>query len=292
LSLKPNRPTPAAYVDALVSGLAKPEEREGRRLMVMQTGYFDDSGSDLGSRWYVLGGFLASVEEWKAVSTKWAQVLAREPALDYFKMSQAMAMDGPFRRGWTVPLRNQRIMELVDIIAELNPQRVYAFLRREDFNTFVKDILAEGAVFNDPYFTLFYHICLSIGAHADALSWNSDCDFVFDEQGKLGDVTAGTWDWMKQNIDAEGAANVSGYLGSPPVFRNDIKFRPLQAADMLAWLVRDCMTVGPDNMEDISRTALKHLEGTKILRLHLDKEMLMKLGASFLIAKARLYGHL
>jgi hypothetical protein len=106
---------------------------------------------------------------------------------------------------------------------------------------------------------------------------------------------------MKQNIDRENkglkSIDVAGNLGSPPVFGNDIKLRPLQAADMFAWLVRDCMTLGPDNMEEISKAALKHLESTKeneqrILRLHIDREMLMKLGATFLIGRAKLYGHL
>ena len=118
---------PADYIDALVSGLATPEEQEGRLSMILQTGYFDDSGSDAGSQWYVLAGFIASVEDWKAVSTKWAETLNKEPSLRYFEMSEAMAMEGQFRRGWTVPLRNQRILELVDIITELNPpHRVFS----------------------------------------------------------------------------------------------------------------------------------------------------------------------
>jgi len=55
----------------------------------------------------------------------------------------------------------------------------------------------------------------------------------------------------------------------------------------------DCMTKTPPNMEEISRAALKHLEGKgKIIRLHIDKGVLMKLGASFLVGKAQLGGHL
>jgi hypothetical protein len=284
-----SRLQPTTY-DARVSGLATPAEREGRILMVLQTGYFDDSGSDIGSKYYVLAGFLASVEDWEAVSTKWAATLNKEPSLEYFKMSHAMAMDGQFRRGWTVPLRNQRIMELIDIIAELDPPRIECFLRRSHFFDF--EGIIRGESFSNPYFLLFYHLVLSIAANAEALNWNQDCDFIFDEQGKLGDVTVEKWIWMKQNIDGAGAANVAAYLGSPPTFRKDVKFLPLQAADMLAWLVRDCMTVGPSNMEEIARTALHHLEGRKkILRIHVDKEMLMNLGARFLVGKARLYGH-
>jgi hypothetical protein len=132
------------------------------------------------------------------------------------------------------------------------------FLKRSNFNTFVKGLI-RGTAFNDPYFVVFYHLILSIAANAEAIGWNRDCDFIFDDQGKIGKNAVSQWDWMKQNIDGANAANVSAYLGPPPIFRDDVKFLPLQAADMLAWLVRDCLTIGGSNMEEISRTALKHL---------------------------------
>ena len=81
-------------------------------------------------------------------------------------------------------------------------------------------------------------------------------------------------------------------LGNPPIFRNDIKVRPLQAADMFAWLVRDALMKGPNSMEEISKIAIRLLEGRKILRLDVNRELLMKLGATFLVNKARLDGHL
>src|SRR5262249_46144307 len=152
---------------------------------LLQTGYFDDSGSDAGSRWYVLAGFIAPDSDWQAISSRWRETLIKEPALRYFKMSEAMAMEGQFRRGWTAPLRNQRIMELVDVVTALDPPRIECFLRRSDFNTFVRGIIG-GDAFNDPYFLLFYHLILSVAANAEALNWSRDCKFVFDEQGKLG----------------------------------------------------------------------------------------------------------
>ena len=279
---------PADFIDALVSGLATPEERERRPLMVLQTGYFDDSGSDHGSRWYVLAGFLATVDEWKAVANAWAKTLKREE-LPYFKMSHAMALDGPFRRGWTPALRNKLILELVDVVTEINPWRVECFINRSLFEAFVKGIL-ESEIFNDPYFMLFYQIVLSVCANAERLGWSPDCDFIFDEQGKLGDITRAKWEWVKQNIDnIQSRFRISQHLGSRPIPRNDVTFRPLQAADMFAWLVRDCMTIGGDNMEETPRAALKLLEGKdKIIRLHIAKEQLMELGASFLVGKAQI----
>lgn len=45
-------------------------------------------------------------------------------------------------------------------------------------------------------------------------------------------------------------------------------------------------------MEEISKIAIRLLEGRKILRLDVNRELLMKLGATFLVNKARLDGHL
>jgi hypothetical protein len=257
--------------------------------MALQTGYFDDSGSDVGSEYYVLAGFLAPAEQWEIVSSKWVEALGTD--LRFFKMSHAMALDGQFRSGWTVPLRDQLILDLVDIVAAINPWRIECFVKRNLFDTFVKGAL-QSDTFNDPYFILFYQIVLSVAANAERLSWTRECGFVFDEQGKMGEIAKSKWDWVKNNIDVIGI-HASPHLGLPPIFRNDITSRPLQAADMFAWLVRDCMTKTPPNMEEISRVALKYLEGRgKIIRLHIDKQMLMKLGASFIVAKARLSGHL
>jgi hypothetical protein len=260
--------------------------------MSCKAGYFDDSGSDVGSRYYVLGGFIATVDQWKAVSDAWAKILARE-GLAYFKMSHAMALDGQFRRGWSAALRNKLILELVDVVTEINPWRIECFVNRSLFETFVKGIVPTE-IFNDPYFMLFYQIVFAVCANAERIGWSQDCDFIFDEQGKLGDLTRAKWEWMKQNIDdIQSQFAISQYLGSRPIPRNDVTFRPLQAADMFAWLVRDCMIVGGDKMEETPRAALKLLEGReKIVRLHIEKDQLMRLGAKFLVGKARSQGHL
>jgi hypothetical protein len=279
---------PSDYIEALVSGLPS-AERRGHRFMVIQTGYFDDSGSHAASQYYVLAGFVAPVSDWNLVADEWAGTI-NEEGLAYFKMSHAMAMDGQFRRGWTIPLRDQLILKLVNIIEKIDPPRVECYLRREDFDTFVKDIVG-GSAFNDPYFILFYQLILSV-AVANGIDWNSDCDFIFDEQGKLGTDAVERWNWVKANIDGLQGPGISENLGSPPTFRNDIKVRPLQAADMFAWLVRDALTKGRSNMEEISRVAIGHLEGRNILRIDVNRDLLMKLGASFLVNRARLRGHL
>ena len=62
---------------------------------------------------------------------------------------------------------------------------------------------------------------------------------------------------------------------------------------MFAWLVRDCITQSGDKMEEIPRAALKQLEGgaLKVIRVHIKKEQLMNLGASFFVARIQLPAH-
>jgi Protein of unknown function (DUF3800) len=257
--------------------------------MVMQTGYFDDSGSHAASEYYVLAGFVAPVSDWKTISEKWAKALSDE-GLQYFKMREAMALDGEFKSGWTAPLCNQLILKLIAIIEEFDPSRIECFLKRSDFDDYVRGIVG-GSAFNDPYFVLFYHLILSVAVNKD-LGWNSNCDFIFDDQGKLGTDALKRWNWVKENIEGLQGPGIIQNLGSPPTFCDDVKVRPLQAADMFAWLLRDCLIKRGENMEEISLAAIKTLEGRKILRINITKDLLMKLGASLIVGRARLRGHL
>ncbi len=63
---------------------------------------------------------------------------------------------------------------------------------------------------------------------------------------------------------------------------------------MFAWLVRDCITQSGDKMEETPRAALKQLEGgaLKVIRVHIKKEQLMNLGASFFVGKTKLASYL
>ena len=110
-------------------------------------------------------------------------------------------------------------------------------------------------------------------------------------QGKLGERAVERWNWVKANIDGLKSVGISEKLGSPPIFGDDIKFKPLQAADMFAWLVRDVLTKR-GQVEDISRAAIRHLEDRKIVRSHITQDMIMALGANFMVGKARVNGHL
>ena len=67
------------------------------------------------------------------------------------------------------------------------------------------------------------------------------CDFIFDEQGKIGNDVLDLWDNMKalaEQLSKDGRTDFRPFLGSKPIFRSDDIFKPLQAADFYAWQVR------------------------------------------------------
>src|SRR4051812_21465009 len=101
------------FVRSLVSGL--PTDLRERRVMFFLQGAFDDSGSEPTSPFFVLAGFLANVGQWERFADAWQAKLRADPAIGYFKMSEAMGRYGEFD-GWPRALRDQKVLELAEII--------------------------------------------------------------------------------------------------------------------------------------------------------------------------------
>ena len=125
--------------------------------MVLQ-GFFDDSGTHLQSPLFVLGGFIATSEQWEEFSHEWDATLKREPPIRYLRMNEAHTMRGEFERGWTPQLRNQKVFELAEIIPKHLPVRVDITLQANIFNQYLKDA-AYSEILHQPYFSCFIFSC-------------------------------------------------------------------------------------------------------------------------------------
>lgn len=90
----------------------------------------------------------------------------------------------------------------------------------------------------DPYFMLFYEMIMAVAAYHAATPRVDPCDFVFDEHGKIGRRALVWWDNFKQAAKSASGTDFTPYLGSPPIFRPDESYLPLQAADLWAWHLR------------------------------------------------------
>jgi uncharacterized protein DUF3800 len=215
--------------------------------MLLQ-GYFDDSGSHGGEGLYVLGGFLAPSVSWPRFNAEWRGVLKKDPAIVYFKMSEAISLRGQFDR-WPSPLRDQKVFELAEVAERWAVARISAMVWKEDFDAHIKGA-SPWRELDNPYFLLFNQIIvltvgyiLELGKRALDMS-NAKVEFVFDEQGVLGRDAVGWWDVLKQALEPEKAQ----LLGIPPEFGSDKRLLPLQAADLLAWSVRNVVEGGESSV--------------------------------------------
>jgi len=221
---------------ALVSGLPRPRW-ETWRFMVMQA-FVDDSGSDLQSRLFILAGFVASPEQWLVFTDDWQKALDLGPGLEYFKSNEAYGLKNQFdkKRGWTDEKRDQRIIKLAGVIQQRIPERFVVAVSNADFERYLGGIPTKNRfpLLNNPYFWLFCQLMLIVAAF-HSIKRNVDrCNFIFDDQGKIGEESRKWWNTFKQGALRTSNFDFTPYLGSPPTFESDRCFPPLQAADLLA----------------------------------------------------------
>lgn len=272
------RPPPDAYVLAHVSGLL-PNERQ-RQLMVILQACIDDSASNRrhGPGYFMLGGLIATVDQWVQFSIEWQAKLDEAPALDYFKFSEASAMKGQFHtdRGWTEKLRDTRVRDLAKIAREHSLLGVSCFMPQHDYDEFIK-CFAPNKELQDPYFMCFYQIVDAV-TEARAHLPSDELQYIFDDQGETGLRAVSYWNdyrtslpWYRPDL-----------LGSTPKHENDKKFRPLQAADLYAGLRRTLQGKGREITPQIESWA-EPFDGMLLLERGYTRESLMLHGAHLVV---------
>jgi hypothetical protein len=279
---------PAERIDALVCGLPA-HERQRRLLMILQ-GYFDDSGTSKGQFVCVIAGFISTVERWKSFSEEWQAKLNEDPKLAYFRMSDAMGLRGQFERSWNPELRDQRVYELLEIIKKHSIIAVESRLLRGFYENLVRGI---SPVFDDPYFLTIMQLIFAV-YHWQIVHNHSECDLIFDEQGDLSKHLMALWPTIKDSIRRDAtypdtkAEDWLELLKHPPIFRDDRKFLPLQAADMFAWSVHDTVFCRSLDLPELSRIVLQAVtnEFGKIetISRNWSFEEITKIGARLLLS--------
>lgn len=219
--------------------------RVGRTIVFLR-GFFDDSGSNANEPYCVLGGLVAPVEAWLTFADEWRNALNGPPKLDYFKMNEAHRLKGQFE-GWDEPERDDRVLKLAEIAAKHASLTVGVLISRPVWEGAMARFRKLSPLSDqqfpfslDPYFILFYELATVISEVRRQIQWGEDCDYVFDNQGALGDRTAGFWGTF-----LDGASdNVRQYAGQKPTHADDKIMTPLQAADLYAWQVRRWIVEG------------------------------------------------
>lgn len=235
------------HIEALVCGYAA-ELRRSKRLVMLQA-HIDDSGSEGSTPIYALGGYVLPAEAWTAFSDEWEQTLRDGKPIEYFKMREARSYSEQFL-GWTRDERDKKISDLSWIIPRHHLMGLVCYIEWDEYRQFMANSILP-AQFDTPYFFLFYGIIESMLMAGFHFENPEPTDFVFDEQGKIGLEAMNWYGAFKRRA----AAYLQLMLGSSPIFRDDKKVLPLQAADMLAWHQRRDL-YQPDSINEIE-TATK-----------------------------------
>ena len=211
----------AEQVRALLSGL--PREKARRQWMMALQAYVDGSGSG-DPQFLILAGYVASSETWQSFSQQWKEQLDHA-RLGRFKMNEMV-------RRPEIAAYFYRLIEDHDILAAISVVIDTAALTRV-----IRDVVPASVIGRDhlenPYYVAFRAIIENLATHQDKLGLLDPIDFIFDEQSEKTPILQ-FWDWMKVFMRPE----LRKRIGSTPIFREDEKFMPLQAADLYAWWVR------------------------------------------------------
>jgi hypothetical protein len=224
-----NASTPASEkIWGLVSGL--PGRRRTARQLLMLQAFIDDSGKGQGDL-FVLAGYIAPAQVWaESFVPRWQKLLDLGPPhhrrIEVFKMREMLG--APEQSSWFY-----RAIE-DSVTAEVSCTINVAGLHKA-YREFPWPFLFDHAeALTNPYYFAFHAIIDKLAQHQHLLKIDEPVDFIFDNAAEKKHCVEG-WDDIKRYSRPE----VRALMGDTPSFKDDAATLPLQAADMLAYWVRE-----------------------------------------------------
>lgn len=239
---------------ALVSGL--PTEQARSRLLVMLQAYVDGSTNFEGGNSLVLAGYIATSAAWAKFSEEWKQQLDHAH-LPYLKMSELAARP-------EIAAYFYRLIENHDILVAISIAVDVDGMRRAVDDFIPEDASSEAKrYFKNPYYMAFKCLIDAVVVRQVQFGLGGPIDFIFDDQSEKGAILA-SWEWQK----VFSSPVIRDHYGSTPIFRDDQKFMPLQAADLYAWWVRKWHSEG--DLQSILNYAFPWGLKRRIRQLHVN----------------------
>jgi hypothetical protein len=192
--------------------------------------FIDDSGSDRNSPWYVLAGYIGTIEGWGRFDAQWSRVLHQDPRVEYFKSSEAESLRPDWQwAGVSVGQRNEKVDALIEVIRSCARRPVCVRIRRAFYDTLVRGNVP--AAWDSPYYFLSTII---VGAAINIEMFDGDgddIDFVLDKDQvhERGFALIAPRVFGMQSVN-EKLVNIAR--------QDEKRCIPLQAADLLAWQIR------------------------------------------------------
>lgn len=196
--------------------------------------FIDESGGKGQTRVFTMAGWLSSSARWTQFSHEWLDCLGRHPPIRCFKMREAASLAGEFR-GISPAVRDRKLRELAAIV---RIHATAAFHCTLDLQGFADTISRLGKPFSDPYFWPFHITIMALCFDSIDRGSTTPIDVVFDEQSIFRPRAMPWYPVVRAFMNEPAEAAVMPLM---PIFSTDAQSPPLQAADMLAWLIRRTM---------------------------------------------------
>jgi Protein of unknown function (DUF3800) len=214
---------------ALVFGL--PGHRRGKRGMFMLQALVDESeGDDI----FVMAGYLSTAEEWALLFDAWDIENKSPRRIEYFKYSEWRAPGGQFHC-FSDDERDVKIANLHKLICKHAMLGISVALKVSEFNKFwsqrrlPKHHRKLPVRFRSKYALAAFTLMSTLSKEAPRLGMEESIDFIFDNQ------VMESWKIQELHKTFRDVMNIFGRtIGDTPIFKDEVKFPPLQAADMLA----------------------------------------------------------
>lgn len=190
--------------------------------------FMDDSGSGGDSPWYVLAGYVGTVDSWIKFEGEWAALLSSPKAIEYFKASQAESRKDQFD-GFSIEERNAKLDGFVQIVNRYALQAVYVRTLQRHYDEVIKGKVPPE--WDSPYYLLLTAFILSCTTAEKYLGQSRPMEFVLYSSQRF-EKTAERFDAMLRPLP-----QVNGRVANI-AYRDEKEFLPLQAADLLAWQTR------------------------------------------------------
>lgn len=259
------------FLDFLVCGL--PAHKRERRFMAVYGAFVDDSGSHAQSPMMVLVGLVAKHEAWKEFSDEWyAALIADKPLKSfkghiYFKAADAQQRKHCFE-GFTKEEVDQKINLLTDITLKYIDYGTVAAILWKHFREVVQAqiVKPKGRLIKfaeHPYDLCFHALTANILNEQLRRDHHEEIDFAFDQQGSLLLRCINWYNEYKKKAP-EPLRKIMGLV----VPGDDKVLLPIQAADLVAWQVRNRFVMSD---AEVTESVTKIADSKKIYKRPISK---------------------
>jgi len=216
--------------------------------------FCDGSKGQQSGRILLLSALVHTVTGWEKFTEGWEAVLAEKPAIEHFHMREARKLDGNFR-GWKSIDRDLKIIALTEVVLRHEPHAISVWVSADAYNATIRQVAPSDL--RHVFFLAFQAIMQSVAEYQIYRTISIPADFVFDEEGEIGNEALIWYPMIKHATPPP----INALLGATPVFRHDEEVLPLQAADLVAWHKRRKKEVSGLDPECVASQRVDELPG-------------------------------